>query len=203
VNIDSWSMAIQLSVIVIVMFIFFRAIAFLGSLWRKLLANLSGKRRSKNTNEAQKTHEKKIRKMDKVYGTYSLAKVDKMSGQEFELFVERLFRVLEKDKILKTEFTPSTGDQGCDLIIHYRDGCRLGIQCKRYASKVNNKAVQNIVAAKAMYGLNLMMVFTNNYYTPGAKEAARSNRVELVDRDQLTKMINNYNEILRTLHSKT
>ncbi len=56
-----------------------------------------------------------------------------MTGQEFELFVEKLFRVLEKDKILKTEFTPATGDQGCDLIIHYRDGARLGIQCKRYA----------------------------------------------------------------------
>jgi restriction system protein len=95
-----------------------------------------------------------------------------MTGQEFELFVERLFKVLEKDKISKTESTPPTGDQGCDLIVHYRDGHRLGIQCKRHASKVNNKAVQNIVASKAIYGLTLMMVFANNYYTPGAQEAA-------------------------------
>lgn len=159
------------------------------------------KERKKAKKLSQKTHEKQLKKLDKVYGTYSITKVDKMTGQEFELFVEKLFRVLEKDRILKTEFTPPTGDQGCDLIIHYQDGARLGIQCKRYASTVNNKAVQNIVAAKAIYGLTLMMVFTNNYYTPGAKEAARSNRVELVDRDRLIKMINNHNNALRTLHA--
>jgi HJR/Mrr/RecB family endonuclease len=170
---------------------------FVKSYFRNLI-----KQRKKAKKQSSKTHEKQLKKLDKVYGTYSIAKVDKMSGQEFELFVEKLFRVLEKDKIQKTEFTPPTGDQGCDLIVHYRDGQKLGIQCKRYASAVNNKAVQNIVAAKAMYGLTLMMVFTNNEYTPGAKEAARSNRVELVDRDQLIKMINRYNETLKTLHAK-
>lgn len=159
-------------------------------------------KKQKRKSKTKKTHKKQqFKKLDKVYGTYSMARVDKMSGQEFELFVERLFRVLEKDKILKTEFTPATGDQGCDLIVHYRDGHRLGIQCKRYASKVDNKAVQNIVTSKAMYGLTMMMVYTNNYYTAGANEAARSNRVELVDRDQLTKMINRYNETLRLLHA--
>ena len=187
-----------------VYFLIFGAIALgaISGLFNRYLANLKRQRRkSKRTTE--NLHEKQLKKLDKVYGTYSIAKVDKMKGQEFELFVEKLFRVLEKDKILKTEFTPATGDQGCDLIIHYKDSHRLGIQCKRYASTVNNKAVQNIVAAKAMYGLTLMMVFTNNYYTPGAKEAARSNRVELVDRDQLIKMMNRYNETLRTLHAKS
>ena len=187
-----------------VYFLIFGAIAvgLISGFVKKLFRDLI-KQRKKSIKESQKTHEKKIQKLDKVHGTYSIAKVDKMKGQEFELFVEKLFRVLEKDKILKTEFTPATGDQGCDLIIHYKDSHRLGIQCKRYASTVNNKAVQNIVAAKAMYGLTLMMVFTNNYYTPGAKEAARSNRVELVDRDQLIKMMNRYNETLRTLHAKS
>lgn len=202
-NIDSWGMATQLFEILFVLFLIFGAIAVLGSLWRKLLANPSGKKQSQDAKESQKTHENKIQKMDKVYGAYSIAKVDKMSGQEFELFVEKLFRVLEKDKILKTEFTPTTGDQGCDLIIHYRDGARLGIQCKRYTGTVDNKAVQNIVTSKAMYGLTLMMVFTNNHYTLGAKEAARSNRVELVDRDHLIKMIDRYNKTLRTLHAKS
>lgn len=173
-NIDSWRMAAQLLVIILVLFLFFGAIAALGTIWRKFFS-FSGKNVSKNTKESQKTHEKKLRKLDKVYGTYSIAKVDKMTGQEFELFVEKLFRVLEKDKISKTEFTPATGDQGCDLIIHYQDGAKLGIQCKRYAKKVNNEAVQNIVASKAIYGLNMMMVFANNFYTAGAQEAARAN----------------------------
>lgn len=177
------------------------ALGAISGLVNKFLSNLT-RQRKKSKKLTQKGHEKQLKKLDKVYGTYSIAKVDKMNGQEFELFVEKLFRVLEKDKILKTEFTPATGDQGCDLIIHYRDGARLGIQCKRYASKVDNKAVQNIVTAKAIYGLTLMMVFTNNHYQPSAKEAARLNRVELVGRDQLIKMLNRYNEILRTLHAK-
>jgi len=176
-------------------------IGVISGLISRFFSNLT-RQRKKTIKESQRAHEKQLKKLDKVYGTYSIAKIDKMTGQEFELFVERLFRVLEKDRINKTEFTPSTGDQGCDLIVHYRNGDRLGIQCKRYASKVNNKAVQNIVTAKAMYGLTLMMVFTNNYYTSGAQEAARSNRVELVDRDQLVKMTNRYNETLRTLNAK-
>ena len=177
-------------------------IGVISGLISRFFSNLT-RQRKKTIKESQRAHEKQLKKLDKVYGTYSIAKIDKMTGQEFELFVERLFRVLEKDRINKTEFTPSTGDQGCDLIVHYRNGDRLGIQCKRYASKVNNKAVQNIVTAKAMYGLTLMMVFTNNYYTSGAQEAARSNRVELVDRDQLNRMINRYNETLRLLHAKS
>ncbi|EGW40504.1 restriction endonuclease, partial [Desulfosporosinus sp. OT] len=148
------------------------ALGAISGLVNRFLSNLT-RQRKKSKKPTQKGHEKQLKKLDKVYGTYSIAKVDKMNGQEFELFVEKLFRVLEKDKILKTEFTPATGDQGCDLIIHYRDGARLGIQCKRYASKVDNKAVQNIVTAKAIYGLTLMMVFTNNHYQPSAKEAAR------------------------------
>lgn len=197
-NIDSSSMATQLLEIILAMFLFFGAIAALGALWRKIL---SGKKKSHRPKDLQKTHEKKLKKMDKVYGTYSITKIDKMTGQEFELFTERLFRVLEKDKLLKTEFTPTSGDQGCDLIVHYRDGSKLGIQCKRYTGNVGNKAVQNIVTAKAMYGLTKMMAITNSSFTAGAKEAARSNRVDLVDRDQLIQMIERYNGILKTLHS--
>jgi HJR/Mrr/RecB family endonuclease len=152
-----------------VYFLFFGAVALgaISGLLNRFLINYK-RRRKKSHKPTEKTHEKQLKKLDKVYGTYNIAKVDKMTGQEFELFVEKLFRVLEKDKILKTEFTPATGDQGCDLIIHYRDGARLGIQCKRYASTVDNKAVQNIVTAKAIYGLTLMMVFTNNHYRPSA-----------------------------------
>jgi HJR/Mrr/RecB family endonuclease len=171
----------------------------------KLIPKLIKKyRQKKKTDEKQiqKTHEKQLKKLDKVYGTYTIAKIDKMTGQEFELFVEKLFRVLEKDKILKTEFTPTTGDQGCDLIVHYPNGDKLGIQCKRYAKSVGNKAVQNIVTAKPLYGLTRLMVFTNNYLTPSAQEAAKAHKVELVDRDILAKKLAKYNEIIRALHTK-
>lgn len=186
-----------------VYFIIFGAMA-VGIIWgliEKFFKNLF-KKSKQSKKQAHKTYEKKLEKSDKAYGNYSISKIDNMTGQDFELFTERLFRVLEKDSLLKTEFTPPTGDQGCDLIIHYRDGSRLGIQCKRYSGNVGNKAVQNIVTAKAMYGLTKMMAITNSYFTAGAKEAARSNRVELVDRDMLINMIDRYNKILGALHSK-
>jgi restriction system protein len=179
----------------------FLVVALALKLTPKLIKKYRRKKKS-DVKQIQKTHKKQLKKLDKVHGTYTLAKVDKMDCQEFELFVEKLFRVLEKEHISRTEFTPTTGDHGCDLIIHYKDGHRLGIQCKRYKNKVDNHAVQEIVTSKAIYGLTLMMVFSNNGYTPGAKIAADANKVTLVDRDMLSNMINRYNEIIKSLQTK-
>jgi HJR/Mrr/RecB family endonuclease len=178
----------------------FIAIIIIKEIVKIFFNNLANSNR--NNQSSQKQHEKRLKKLDKAYETYTLAKVDKMDGQEFELFVEKLFRVLEKDHILKTECTPVTGDHGCDLIIHYRDGSKLGIQCKRYQKNVTNHAVQEIVTSKAIYGLNMMMVFTNSGYAPSAKIAADANKVTLVDRDMLSNMINRYNEIIKSLQTK-
>ncbi|KLU61875.1 restriction endonuclease [Peptococcaceae bacterium CEB3] len=194
-HIDTWRMLTQLLWVMVPILIVGTLITLAGEAWRALLRKISGRsvaRRPRRTTLAQ-TY-RPLPKLKK--GNFSIHDIDRMSGEEFEQFVERLFLVLEKENIIKTELTPPSGDQGCDVIIHYHDGGRLGIQCKRHSQNVTNTAVQNIVTARAIYGLTMLMVFTNSFYTDGAKDAARMNHVELVDRTILINMIRNYNRAM-------
>ena len=114
-----------------------------------------------------------------------LSYIDKMDGHEFEQFTADLLRKLGYERV---EVTPGSGDQGVDVIA-VKDGKRYAIQCKRYAQKLGNKPVQEVFAGKTIYGCSVAVVLTNNYFTEGAKEAARSTGVELWDRDTLRRMM--------------
>lgn len=114
-----------------------------------------------------------------------LSYIDKMEGHEFEQFTAGLLRKLGYERV---EVTPGSGDQGVDVIA-VKDGKRYAIQCKRYAQKLGNKPVQEVFAGKTIYGCSIAVVLTNNYFTEGAKEAARATGVELWDRDTLRRMM--------------
>jgi len=120
----------------------------------------------------KKRHQKELEDLEKNYGGFTLKKIDTLTGTDFELFVEKIFYELDRDKIIRIDHPGGRGDQGCDLIVRYKNGKVLGIQCKRYAKKVNNKAVQNIVTAKPIHKLTDLMVITNSYFAQSAIEAA-------------------------------
>lgn len=115
----------------------------------------------------------------------SLARIDKMEGHDFEQFTANLLRKLGYERV---EVTPGSGDQGVDVIA-VKDGKRYAIQCKRYGQKLGNKPVQEVFAGKTIYGCSVAVVLTNNYFTDGAKEAAKATGVELWDRDTLRRML--------------
>lgn len=125
---------------------------------------------------------------------YTMARIDKMDGHDFEQFTANLLRKLGYERV---EVTPGSGDQGVDVIA-VKDGKRYAIQCKRYAQKLGNKPVQEVFAGKTIYGCSVAVVLTNNYFTEGAKEAAKATGVELWDRDTLRRMIDyaNYKAIV-------
>lgn len=52
-----------------------------------------------------------------------------------------------------------------------------------------NSAVQEAVVGKSYYHCDKVVVITNNYFTPSAKELAQSNDVILWDRDILKEKI--------------
>jgi restriction system protein len=114
----------------------------------------------------------------------SLYEVDNLNGYDFEDYIGKLYRNLG----YSVEQTSLSGDQGADLIVS-RDGERIAVQTKRYSNKVSNKAVQEVVASKALYKCTSCMVVTNNYFTNSAIELARANNVELIDRDDLKRLI--------------
>lgn len=110
--------------------------------------------------------------------------IDKMAGQEFEVYLEELFR----KKGCSVERTPASGDFGADLIIDDGTG-KTAIQAKRYSDKVGLSAVQEVVGAMAYYSCKSGMVVTNSSFTEPAKKLAASNGITLWSRDDLVKEI--------------
>lgn len=107
-----------------------------------------------------------------------------MSGIEFETFVGN---VLQRLGFSVTQ-TKASGDQGVDLIAT-RNAQKYVIQTKRYASAVNNKAIQEVVSGKEHYKADYSWVITNNSFTRGAIELAASTKTLLWDGKKLKEMI--------------
>jgi HJR/Mrr/RecB family endonuclease len=114
----------------------------------------------------------------------SIEDIDCMDGLEFEQCLCKLFRALG----YQAQVTRASGDQGADLVLE-KLGERTVVQAKRYADRVSNSAVQEVVAAKAQYGCRNAMVVTNSYFTSSAAELAAANGVALWDRDKLASTI--------------
>ncbi|SDE75650.1 Topoisomerase DNA binding C4 zinc finger [Fontibacillus panacisegetis] len=84
--------------------------------------------------------------------------------------------------------TKAAGDFGADLIIQ-KDGKKIVVQAKRYSKNVGIKAVQEAQAAIAHYGASEAWVVTNSDFTAATYDLAKSNRVRLVNREELVEMI--------------
>src|SRR5919201_4100538 len=76
-----------------------------------------------------------------------IAEIDVMDGRTFEVFLSTLFRRLGHS----VEITKHRGDYGADLVVR-KDGHKTVVQAKRWRKRIGLKAVQEAVAAKAMYG---------------------------------------------------
>ncbi len=110
-----------------------------------------------------------------------------MSGHQFEFFLGDLFKKIGY-KVVNTKLS---GDQGADLIIE-KFGEKIAVQAKNYSQPVSNSAVQEAVAAKNHYNCQKSMVVTTSGYTKGAISLAKSNNVELWDKERLLKEIKKY-----------
>ena len=106
--------------------------------------------------------------------------VDIMDGISFENFLKKLFEQMG----YVVEVTKTTGDQGADLLIR-KMGEIIVVQAKRYGSSVGNSAIQEVVASIAHYKADKGMVVTNNSFTSSAISLAKSNKIELINRDKL------------------
>lgn len=106
---------------------------------------------------------------------------DQLGGAEFEKFVSDLLT----RRGYRVQHTGKAGDLGVDLIAEKKP-YRYAVQVKRQSTPVSRHAVSDAVAGKAHYNCNAAMVVTNNLFTQGALELAKSNGCKLVDRIVLT-----------------
>lgn len=117
--------------------------------------------------------------------------VDKMSGHEFEHYLAPVFR----SQGYHVEVTSPSGDFGGDLLLRNRKE-KTVVQAKRYGEdkKVGVDAINEVVGGAGYYNATKKIVITNRYFTDAAKISAKRNGVTLLDRDDLIRMINQYNE---------
>lgn len=130
--------------------------------------------------EEQRRREEEERR----FRALELADVDNMSSGEFEQYVGKLM----KRRGYKTRVIGKAGDMGVDVVAQ-NGAKKYAVQVKRYNQPVSRRAVSDAVAGKDHYGCNAAMVVTNNYFTKGAMDLARSTKCQLVDRDTLADWI--------------
>ena len=135
----------------------------------------------------QKEHQMQILGLKKSLSRSDFPDVDFMDGIQFEKFLGELFEKMG----FGVTVTKASGDQGTDLIIK-KNLDVISVQAKRYSDKVTNKAVQEVVGSLKFYNATKGMVVTTNDFTKSAQELAKSNNVELINREKLDKLIQQY-----------
>ena len=111
--------------------------------------------------------------------------VDGMDGHQFEYFCADVLRTNGFSEVCVTK---GSGDQGVDILAK-KDGVKYAIQCKKYASPLSNKPVQEVNAGKTFYNCDIGAVLTNSIFTPGAKTLAQATGVLLWDRARLIQLM--------------
>lgn len=125
-------------------------------------------------------HFQGIRLNKKISG-YTETDIDHLNGHDFEYFCAD---ILKANSFTDVKVTQKSGDHGIDILAT-NNGMRYAIQCKRYSSKVGNRAVQEAFSGKVIYNANVAVIITNNYFTPQAEQDARKLGVQLWDRKKL------------------
>lgn len=111
--------------------------------------------------------------------------LDALTWEQFEELLQTIFH----RQGFKARLTPNGADFGADLVIE-RSGERVVVQAKHWSHRdVGVKAVQEVAAAKPHYEASGTLVVTTGYFTAPAVALAKSNRVELWDRDRLEREI--------------
>jgi len=127
--------------------------------------------------------ERDYRKMKESQGTPNYYFKD-INGTDFEILLCRLYEKIG----YAVQHTGKRGDQGSDLVIT-KKGKRIIVQAKKYKNSVNNKAIQEAVAAKGIYNCSSSTVVTTSNFTSAARELAKANNVYLINGKKLRELL--------------
>ena len=89
-----------------------------------------------------------------------------------------------KDNGWQVKETPTTGDQGVDIIASIED-VRICIQCKNHNKAIGNKAVQEISAGKLYWEGTHAVLVSKSGFTQSAYNLAKANNVRLLNDTEL------------------
>ncbi len=109
--------------------------------------------------------------------------------EEFEYLCAQIF----KKRGYKVELTPSGGDYGADVIAR-KKALTMIISAKRYdeSNSVGNRWVQQLVGAMPHFSADGAVLITTSSFTKQAIEQAENCSIELIDGEELSKLIRKY-----------
>lgn len=112
-------------------------------------------------------------------------------GFAFEKELCILLRQLGRDAHLVSDLKSSgrikvSGfDDGADILIYSNNRIQTVIQAKCYKNGVNNSAVQEVHAARSIFGADSAIIITTSFLTKPAAENARKLGIDVIDWEQL------------------
>ena len=108
-----------------------------------------------------------------------------MDGVQYEQFCKKIL----EDAGWIVEDTPTSGDQGVDLIASI-ENLRVCIQCKCFTKPVGNKAVQEVAAGMIHWNGTHAVVVGKSGFTKSAQSLAKSTKVILTSDSELENLEN-------------
>lgn len=128
--------------------------------------------------------------------TKEFARIDKMSGAKFELYMTIVLNYIGYHNV---KHTPQSNDHGLDAIGYDKNGTKVGWQFKNYKNTVPFHSVEEAVFGMLVYDTKINVVLTNSRFSKNTvKLCQRINQthpdshIKLVDRTQLTPLIKAY-----------
>lgn len=139
---------------------------------------------AKQQHAIQKNKKNQQEKWLNSYAHAKAADLAKLTGIQFENFLESLFREHGYD----VQITSTTGDYGADLLLS-KNGIRIAVQAKRYVGSVGVQAVQEALSGMAYYKCNAAWVITTGTYTKNAILLAKQSDVKLLKSIDIGKLM--------------
>ncbi len=116
--------------------------------------------------------------------------IDTITWDEFEVLVGKLFERLFKGA--KVEVTQRTRDHGVDAYVYDPDPLKGGkyiVQVKKYTNPVPASEVRALYGTMVSEGAVRGFLVTTSRFGPESKIYARENRIHLIDRKELLKLL--------------
>lgn len=140
-----------------------------------------------------KTAQPKSRLLDETkhiepYLINQLLNIDNISGRDFEIFLNNIFKMAGYE----TYLTPEKGDNGIDIFIT-KDNMTTAIQAKKFKLDGTNivklDTVREFTGALSPHAHMHGAIITTHFFTPEAIRLAEQHNIELINREDLITLI--------------
>lgn len=118
----------------------------------------------------------------------TIEEIDQFTGKEFEVFLFEFFKVID----YQPRLTDDSNDKGIDLTIKLpsTEGHKaVGIQAKRWKSKVGPTEIRTMLDGKSHYNLEELWIITTSDLTPSAITTAKNNDIKILKRKNVVKFL--------------